>query len=89
MFTNKQLWWNNHEAGFEELLDTRGKHDVDSPLGEWTKIECVCEKDAIAVIVNGTTVNEVYDATPSAGRILLQSEGFELFVRKFEIKPLK
>ena len=88
VFTSRQLWWNNHEAGFEELLDTRGKNDVDSPLGEWTKIECVCEKDTIAVIVNGTTVNTAYDASPAAGRILLQCEGFELFVRKFEIKPL-
>lgn len=88
VFTNRQLWWNNHEAGFEELLDTRGKSDVDSPLGDWTKIECVCEKDTIAVIVNGTTVNKAYEVTPAAGRILLQCEGFELFVRNFVIKPL-
>ena len=27
-FTNRQLWWNKHEAGFKELLDTRGKDDV-------------------------------------------------------------
>jgi hypothetical protein len=26
---------------------------------------------------------------PSAGKILLQAEGFELFVRKFEIRPLR
>ena len=89
VFTNRQLWWNNHEAGFEELLDTRGKHDPDSPLGEWTKVECICEKDTIEVKINGTTVNKAYDVTPSAGRILLQCEGFELFVRKFEIAPLK
>jgi hypothetical protein len=89
VFTNRQLWWNNHEAGFEELIDTRGKNDVDSPLGEWTKIECVCDRDTIEVIVNGKTVNKAYDVTPSAGRILLQCEGFELFVRDFVIKPLK
>jgi hypothetical protein len=39
--------------------------------------------------VNGTKVNECYDAFPAAGKIMLQSEGFELFVRKFEIQPLK
>ena len=33
-FTNRQLWWHKHEAGFKELLDTRGKDDVESPLGE-------------------------------------------------------
>jgi len=89
VFTGRQLWWNRHDPDFQELLDTRGKNDVDSSLGEWTKVECVCEKDRITVIVNGTTVNHAYDVTPAAGKILLQCEGFELFVRTFEIHPLK
>jgi len=33
VFTGRQLWWNKHQPNFEELLDTRGKDDVDSPLG--------------------------------------------------------
>jgi hypothetical protein len=89
VFTNKQLWWNQHDPDYQELLDTRGKNDVESPLGEWTKVECLCDKDTITVIVNGTTVNKAYDVFPSAGRILVQCEGFELFVRKFEIAPIK
>jgi len=89
VFTGRQLWWNDHDPNFEELLDTRGKNDVESPLGEWTKVECVCEKDTIAVSINGRLVNKAYAATPAAGRILLQCEGFELFVRNFEIAPLK
>jgi hypothetical protein len=89
VFTSRQLWWNKHQPGFEELLDTRGKDDVESPLGEWTKVECVCAGGTITVIVNGTTVNKAYDVFPAAGKILLQSEGFELYVRKFEIAPAK
>ncbi|HEY3789545.1 MAG TPA: DUF1080 domain-containing protein, partial [Urbifossiella sp.] len=89
VFTNRQLWWNKHDPDFKEFLDTRGKNDVESPLGEWTKIECICDKNTIMVFVNGTTVNKAYDVYPSAGRILMQCEGFELFVRKFEIGPLK
>ena len=89
VFTNKQLWWNKHQAGFEELLDTYGKDDVESKLGEWTKVECVCEGAKITVFVNGVKVNHAYDATPAAGKILLQTEGFELYVRKWEIQPLK
>jgi hypothetical protein len=89
VFTGRQLWWNKHEPGFKELLDTRGKDDVDSPLGEWTKIECICDGNTITVIVNGTTVNKAYDVTPAAGKILLQCEGFEVYFRKFEIHPLK
>ncbi len=89
VFTNKQLWWSLHDPDFEELLDTRGKQDVESQLGAWTKVECLCEGKRIMVIVNGTTVNECYDVFPSAGKILLQSEGFEIFFRKFELQPLK
>jgi len=89
VFTNRQLWWSLHDPDFKELLDTRGKDDVESPLGEWTRVECLCEGKRITVRVNGTTVNECYDVYPAAGKILLELEGFELFVRKWELKPLK
>ena len=89
VFTNRQLWWNKHDPDFKELLDTYGKDDVESKLGEWTKVECVCEGATITVFVNGVKVNRAYDVTPAAGKILLQTEGFELFVRKWELHPLK
>jgi hypothetical protein len=89
VFTREQLWWSRHDPEFQELLDTRGKDDVESPLGEWTRVECLCEEDRITVRVNGTAVNACYNVFPVAGKILLQSEGFELFVRKFELHPLK
>jgi hypothetical protein len=88
-FTKGQLWWSLHDADFQELLDTRGKQDVESKLGEWTKVECICEGKRITVIINGTTVNECYDVFPSAGKILLQSEGFEIFFRNVELRPVK
>jgi hypothetical protein len=87
-FTRGQLWWSRHDPDFKEFLDTRGKHDVESPKGEWTKVECLCRGDRITVLVNGVTVNECFKASPAAGKILLQSEGFELYVRTFELRPL-
>jgi hypothetical protein len=89
IFTNRQLWWNKHDPDFKELLDTHGKDDVESTLGEWTKVVCVCEGSTITVFVNGTKVNHAYDVFPAAGKLLLQVEGFELFVRKFEVGPAK
>jgi hypothetical protein len=88
VFTKGQLWWSRHDPDFKELLDTRGRDDVESPPGEWTHVETLCEGKRISVQVNGTTVNSCYDVHPAAGKILLQSEGFELFVRKFELHPL-
>jgi hypothetical protein len=88
VFAGGQLWWSRHEAGFAELLDTRGKEDVESPPGEWTRVECVCDGASVTVRVNGTTVNSCRDVFPAAGKVLIQSEGFELFVRTFESRPL-
>jgi len=87
-FTKNQLWWNLHDPSFKELLDTRGKDDVESPLGQWTKVECICKGATIDVLVNGKHVNRCFDASPSSGKILLQSEGFELDFRRFELMPL-
>jgi hypothetical protein len=89
VYSGKQFWWSRHDPDFKELIDTRGKYDVESPLGEWTRVECVCDGKRLTVIVNGTTVNEAFDVFPSAGKILLQSEGFELYFRKFELRPLE
>jgi hypothetical protein len=87
-FTRGQLWWSLHEPGFKELIDTRGKDDVESQLGGWTRVECICAGKRITVRINGHTVNECYDVNPAAGKILLQSEGFEMDFRNFEIRPL-
>jgi hypothetical protein len=88
VFTKGQLWWTLHDPTFKEFRDTRGKDDVESKLGDWTKVECICRDRTIEVRINGTLVNRCYDVFPHAGHILLQSEGFELYVRKFELEPL-
>ncbi len=88
-FTKGQLWWSLHEAGFKELIDTNGKDDVESKLGDWTKVECICKGSKIEIRVNGAKVNEAFDVFPAAGKILLQTEGFEIDFRRFELMPLK
>jgi hypothetical protein len=88
-FTKGQLWWHKHEPFFKELLDTRGKDDLESPLGDWTKVECICKAKTTEIRVNGTTVNKCFDVYPAAGKILLQSEGFEIDFRRFELVPLR
>jgi hypothetical protein len=89
IFTGGQLWWSKHDPDYKELLDTRGREDVESPVGEWTRVECICDGGRIEVRVNGVLVNTCDDVSPSSGKILLQTEGFEFFVRKFEVSPLK
>ncbi len=87
-FPKGQLWWHKHEPFFKELLDTNGKDDVESKLGDWTKVECLCRGNTIEIRVNGVTVNKCYDAAPAAGKILLQTEGFEIDFRNVVLSPL-
>jgi len=89
VYSGKQFWWADHDPDFKELLDTRGKNDVESPLGEWTRMECVAEGKRLSIFVNGTQVNEAYDVSPAGGKILLQCEGHEVFFRNVELHPLK
>ncbi len=87
-FPKGQLWWSRHDPEYKELLDTRGKDDLESALGDWTRVECVCADKRIQVKVNGTQVNEAFDVQPDAGKILLQSEGFEIFFRNVQLQPI-
>jgi hypothetical protein len=89
IYSGKQFWWSKHQPFFEELLDTRGRDDAASPLGQWTKVECVCDGNRVTIKINGQTVNECFDVLPAAGRILLQNEGNEIWFRNVELHPLK
>jgi len=89
VYSGKQFWWSKHQPGFEELLDTRGKDDLSSPLGQWTKVECLCDGRRVTIKINGVAVNECFDAYPAAGKILLQNEGNEIYFRNVELRPLK
>ena len=62
--------------------------DAEKPNGEWNTIEVVCDGDKITNIVNGVVVNEGSMASVTKGKIVLQSEGAEVFYRKVELTPL-
>ena len=62
--------------------------DAEKPNGQWNVVECVCDGDKIVNIVNGVVVNEGTKASVTKGRILLQSEGAEVFYRNITLTPL-
>jgi hypothetical protein len=64
------------------------KTDAEKPNGQWNTIEVVCDGDKITNIVNGVVVNEGSKASETKGKILLQSEGAEVYYRKVELRPL-
>ncbi len=64
------------------------KKDNEKPSGEWNTIEVIATKGRCTHIVNGVIVNEATMASLRSGRILIQSEGAEIYYRKIEIKEL-
>ncbi len=89
VFHGGRVNWFGRDPDWEDVLGFRGKRDVESPAGEWTRLEVFCDGSSIRNYVNGIAVNEGFDAFPSAGRILLQSECAEIFFRKIELRPLE
>jgi len=87
-FTAGRVNWYGRDPDWEDKIGFRGKEDVESPLGEWTTVRTVCDGPHVQVFVNDRLVNEAKQVTPTSGKILIQTEMAELFVRKVELRPL-
>ena len=60
----------------------------EKPIGEWNKVEVVCNGDKAEFFFNGMKTGEYWDLSPSYGRIQLQSEGFGIEYRNIVLSPL-
>jgi hypothetical protein len=87
-FDKGRVNWFGRDPDWTDTLGFRGRQDVESRAGEWTRLEVTCKGRAITIHVNGTLVNAGVDASVSSGRIMLQSEGAEIFFRRVELLPL-
>jgi hypothetical protein len=81
--------WYGRDPDWKDVLGFRGKDDVESPDGQWTTIEVICDGDKITNMVNGKIVNVATGSSLTKGKILLQSELAEVYFRKVELRPLK
>ena len=64
----------------------RLKDHVEKPIGQWNQYEITCKGNTIKLVINGQVVNEGTQAESSKGKILLQSEGAEIYFRDVELK---
>ncbi|MBM3288954.1 MAG: DUF1080 domain-containing protein, partial [Candidatus Hydrogenedentes bacterium] len=81
-------WW-GRDPGWTDTINFRGKQDVEKPHGEWNTIHVVARGSTLRVELNGVLVNEALDVKPAKGRLQVQSEGAEVFVRKIELTPIR
>jgi hypothetical protein len=80
-------WW-GRDPQWKDVLGFRGKNDVEKHPGEWNTLECIASGDEIIVYLNGTLVNKASKVKPTKGRIQIQSEAAEVFIRKVELTGL-
>jgi putative membrane-bound dehydrogenase-like protein len=87
-FTTGRINWFGRDPDWKDAIGFRGRDDVESAFGEWTRMDVIAAGDTLVYKVNGVVVNEAFACRPSAGKILLQTEDAELLVRRLELWPL-
>lgn len=80
--------WYARDPEWKDVKGFRGKDDIEKPIGEWNKLECVIKENEIFIYLNGTLVNYAVYTKPDEGRIQIQAEGAEIFYRRIDLIPL-
>lgn len=88
IFNEGRINWFGRDVDWSDTLGFRGNRDLESPLGQWTRLEAICRGNTLTYLVNGTVVNEAQDLDLSSGKILFQSEGAEIYFRRIDLNPL-
>ena len=86
---NGRVAWCGRDPGWADVKGFRGRQDIEKPLGQWNRLECIADGRTITVILNDVAINRCYDVRPSKGRIQIQSEGAEVFFRRLDLMPLR
>jgi hypothetical protein len=81
--------WFGRDPNWKDVVGVRGPKDVERPLGEWNVIEVTCDGPSINYKLNGVEMNAAKNSSLTKGRILLQSEGAEVYFRKVDLRPLR
>jgi len=87
--TKGRIDWEKRDVDWVDQKGFRGRDDVDKPVGEWNQMEVFAQGDTLRYVLNGVLVNEAFEVKPSEGRVLLQTEGAEMLVRRLELLPLE
>ncbi len=79
--------WFGRDPDWVDRLGYRGAREVEKPAGEWNRLEVIVERDSITNLLNGVVVNVGTAPSYTRGKIIVQSEGAELFVRRVDLYP--
>ncbi|HOW69860.1 MAG TPA: DUF1080 domain-containing protein [Phycisphaerae bacterium] len=80
--------WFARDPSWQDVKGFRGRSDLEKPIGEWNRVECLVVADRMVIKVNGVLANSCREVKPRRGRIQLQSEGAEIFFRRVDLTPV-
>jgi hypothetical protein len=89
MVRNKgRINWHGRSRQWKDELNFRGAADVERPRGQWNQQEVIACEDRMVCLLNGKVVAGAYDLSHTQGKLQVQSEGAEIFVRRIALLPL-
>lgn len=80
--------WYGRDMAWQDRKGFRGAADIEKPAGQWNRSEIIARGGELTFYLNGRMVNQALNSSHRQGKIQLQSEGAEIFVRKIELHPL-
>ncbi|MGJ5820931.1 3-keto-disaccharide hydrolase [Paludibaculum fermentans] len=81
--------WYGRDIKWTDTFGYRGPVDVEKPVGQWNRSEVIAEGGHLVYYLNGVKVNEGFDGDHTQGKIQVQSEAAEVYIRKIELAPVK
>ncbi len=86
--TKGRINWYGRDRAWKDALDFRGPNEVEAPVGEWNRQEVIAAGDRMVNLLNGKVVSAAFDLSHTQGKIQVQTEMAEIFVRRIELQPL-
>jgi hypothetical protein len=80
--------WFGRDPEWKNIKGFRGKNDIEKPVGEWNRLECIVNGGKISVYLNGILVNQAINVKPKKGKIQIQSESSPILIRRVDLIPL-
>ncbi|WP_321476758.1 DUF1080 domain-containing protein [uncultured Paludibaculum sp.] len=81
--------WYGRDIKWTDTFGYRGPVDVEKPVGQWNRSEVIAQGGHLVYYLNGVKVNEGFDGDHTQGKIQVQSEAAEVYVRRIELQPVK
>lgn len=86
--TKGRINWYGRSRTWKDSVDFRGPDDVEAKVGEWNRQEVIAAGDRMVNLLNGKLVSAAFDLSHTQGKIQVQTEMAEIYVRRIELVPL-